>query len=783
MNRETVERLYSPSYYANIRSLLRFLQRKGESGYVFAVAKDGAIIKEVNDTLRYRLKQKNVEPVLVCIDYTSDIPLLQQFRDRAAQGDVLIVENLDQLFNYQENGSLTDESFNRLISLNFGREAIHALHKPILFWLSEHNISTLANKGNDFFSQRRQATYYFTDVLEHEKQDAWIEQRFNMDYVSKEAHERISLQVELKEKQLEGARAQGALSKKHIREIVIPLAGLYSDLEWYDKAWQLVKTHEDQIGGEEPDLLLKLGTIARNCYKYEESIQYFAQAIIHLDEELRLDRSIAYSNLGDLHSIVGELSIAKEWYEKDLALSQSLADKYQHNKDIQDNLGTAIQRLGDLYEALSDFEQALQYYKAYKKQMEVLVSLAPTSNYFVNGLGVAYSRLGDTYLSLGQYDLALHYFEQEKALFEQLIEEEEEEYLKHNLAKTYAKLGDLFQQQGRYEQALAFLQKEKALIERVVAINPDFSQSQKELAFSYGKLGDLHYLLGHFSEAEQYQLQALELFERLANEYQEPEQIHFDLATSYDRLATVYLSMKDYEQAVLFYKKDLELTRQMLAEKPDSAMLQNSLAISYEKLGDVYRVQEQNDNALSYYIDRYKIAASLVEKNSAVLDYQIGLAISYEKLGEAYQALGQYDEARDAFLKESVLFQQLSDEHPESEQLRRGLAVSFSMLGHLEEVLEELDLAADYITKALEESRKLYQANRSRIQLTYDYIYYNTWLAKYYQHQGDQQACQKHLQKARELATLGIEHPTAAENFHELLEKINDIESGKHEPK
>ena len=70
------------------------------------------------------------------------------------EGNALIINNLSEWLRNQKDGS-------NYSALNFIREAILQLNKPILFWVNDTNLPNITNLAPDFFSQRRMSTLNF----------------------------------------------------------------------------------------------------------------------------------------------------------------------------------------------------------------------------------------------------------------------------------------------------------------------------------------------------------------------------------------------------------------------------------------------------------------------------------------------------------------------------------------------------------------------------------------------------------------------------------------------
>jgi tetratricopeptide (TPR) repeat protein len=154
-------------------------------------------------------------------------------------------------------GQLTKTGQNHLLELNFARESLNRLDRPIVFWINPENQALLANQAADLFGQRRLSTFYFSYHPEVFDDNPFFQDRFQDGSHDPAEYERLKLRTNLLEKQLEEAESKKYPPAKIARDIALPLAISYS----------------------------KLGDIYQAQGKFKEALDYFKKDL-QLTEEL-----------------------------------------------------------------------------------------------------------------------------------------------------------------------------------------------------------------------------------------------------------------------------------------------------------------------------------------------------------------------------------------------------------------------------------------------------------------------------------------------------------------
>lgn len=148
------------NYYANLNRLQRYLERQ-QAGYAFACYPQRQLIARINQQLIDLLAEKQIRASELFLNRKSESSFLSQMQ--AAKADVLIVNNLGEFI---EEIDSFDEASNRslLQEINFAREELFALGKPILFWTNQKTNSFISNQAADLYTQRSINTVFFDEI-------------------------------------------------------------------------------------------------------------------------------------------------------------------------------------------------------------------------------------------------------------------------------------------------------------------------------------------------------------------------------------------------------------------------------------------------------------------------------------------------------------------------------------------------------------------------------------------------------------------------------------------
>lgn len=248
------------SYHEKIGQLGAFLARADEHGYTFAAADDQRLIRPTDEALRAWARGKAGKTLAVVrLDPQSDLPLLAQLEQ--AQGDALIVHGLDAW--------VADPD--RLAALNFARESLYDLGKPILFWATRETLSKIGFQAADLFRQRRMTHVFFEEkASDFSALDPALNSRFPEASRTEADYEQLRLDLHLRERHLRDVQQAGLPPARIAVEYALPYATACSELDLHEQALTAVA----EYAAWWPDMALKPDQQAALARVYARAKQY-----------------------------------------------------------------------------------------------------------------------------------------------------------------------------------------------------------------------------------------------------------------------------------------------------------------------------------------------------------------------------------------------------------------------------------------------------------------------------------------------------------------------------
>jgi len=639
-------------YYGNIRSLLRFLTRDGEDGYAFATARHEGLMPAVNRELIQQAKAKRKRIEEVWYEPEEDQTFSETLRQAASEANALIVMGLDKPL--QE-----DKDF--VINLNFAREAITALGKPVLLWLNPESLTVVMNQAADLFSQRRISTVQFEQAPELAAPSLELERRFREEYRSSEDYEQLRNRVNLLKKQLVEATEAGIPRQRIARDIVFPLAETYSELDLHEEALGLLEEYKDVWDDGDARELFMRGGILRGGNRYSEAIaclEKSTQILEDKDTEMELATEI-YTKLGDIQREVGHLDQAVQYYERNQNLREKILTKDFSSEEKKRALGIAFNRLGEIYREQGRLNQALECFEKCNQIFEDLYTTNSLSEDNKKWVAETYHWFGDIYESQGKLNQAMVFFEKHLEYLNDLTSINPTSELTTELAVSYNRLGHISQTQGKNKQALEFFEKNLQLIESLYVTNPLSEKLKNYLAIAYIRIGGIYYSQGKLNKALEFFEKDLEISKALHYSNSISENLKDSLASSYHWIGTVYISQGKLKKALRFIEKSLQLRNELYTANPLSEKLKNGLAWSYNGLGGFFELQGDLKKAQEFFGKGLQIIIELHADNPLSEDIKSGLAWSYKRLSQLSTRSGKWSKAISYCWKELIASWQL----------------------------------------------------------------------------------------------------------------------------
>lgn len=176
-----------------------------------------------------------------------------------------------------------------------------------------------------------------------------------------------------------------------------------------------------------------IGLEPRECSRW-----FTAQLQAALEIGDREGEARALGNLGDAHTVLGEVRQAIGFYEQRLEIAREVGDRGSQ-AIMLDSLGTAHSSLGEVCQAIGFYEQCLEIAREVSDRQRETKMLG---------------HLGDAYRSVGEVRRAIGYYEQFVEVFRESGDRERESRVLNDLGNLYHSLGEVRQAIVFSEQAL-----------------------------------------------------------------------------------------------------------------------------------------------------------------------------------------------------------------------------------------------------------------------------------------------------------------------------------------
>jgi tetratricopeptide (TPR) repeat protein len=119
------------------------------------------------------------------------------------------------------------------------------------------------------------------------------------------------------------------------------------------------------------------------------------------------DNAENWWNLGDAHIAQGDLTGARNAYQRFHGLAKAKADREPGNSEGQHNLAASHERIGDLLVFQGNLAATLAEYRKAEKVIERLAATDPANSEWQRDLSVSYNKIGDVQVSQGDLPAAL----------------------------------------------------------------------------------------------------------------------------------------------------------------------------------------------------------------------------------------------------------------------------------------------------------------------------------------------------------------------------------------
>ena len=374
---------------------------------------------------------------------------------------------------------------------------------------------------------------------------------------------------------------------------------------------------------------------------YDEMQSIAARLMDNGDVRYRRDLATSFDKLGNVAKSKGQMSEAREHYEKSLTIREQIAKEDESNSSCRelavsyDELGSLAMTMGKRIEAKRYYEKGLSIRERLAENMQTVEAL--------NDLAVSYCNLGDAQKSWGILGEAQMYYQKALDIDMKLAEETGTEQSRRNLALTYYKMGKVMMARQIWSYTREYYEKGFA-ISKKLAEETGTIKSRRLLAFYYNGLGIIAEEQKDLSRAQDYYEKSLTLRKELAEETGTIG-CRRDLSVGYNNLGLFIEVHGDLSVAELYYEKHLAICEE-LAKEDGSARSRQDLASCYEYLGDKAWTRNDVETAETYFKDCLEVRKKLA-KDTDMLEYRHDLGRIFGKLAEVAKAKGDQSAAEE----------------------------------------------------------------------------------------------------------------------------------------
>ena len=385
--------------------------------------------------------------------------------------DCELYKGLEMVAHLQHNGAKTvfiDYTQNPLVALWFACTAKEKSEKEAeacVYCMQESNINYAVDSADDnavakLFEKRPNSIYKFIPPQINRRIPAQ-QSVFLINLtgkIGKYLHKRIVISAENKQRILNELALVGISQKT----LFYDFAGF---VEWF--VYDEKEKFDSLIFEAEKDL-------ERANYK---GAQASLQKAIQLGDELKLSDSETaslYNSLGQTIYKQGYYQEALEWYEKALAIQETVLGK-EHP-----DTATTYNNIAEAYNSMGKYEMALEWHnKALNVKDKVLGKEHPDT-------ATTYNNIAGVYHKMGEYPKALEWYNKALAIVEKVLDKEHPD-----TATIYNNIAGVYDSRGDYPLALEWYEKNLAIFEKVLGKeHPSTATTYNNIAAVYDNMGD-----------------------------------------------------------------------------------------------------------------------------------------------------------------------------------------------------------------------------------------------------------------------------------------------------
>ena len=244
-----------------------------------------------------------------------------------------------------------------LQALNWRRNELARINRPLVFWVPEFTIPLLAEGAPDFWDWH--SGFYEFAIPQQEKSRMFVQEGVQDSSITSLSEDKKNERILLFKQLLDEYSGPSELERRKSAEIRYQLGQLYASLGHYDKAMEALqgalKIQQNQKNKK--GIAACFNEIGRICLARAD----YDMALKYLKESLQISREIGnragegrtLNNIGQIYKARGDYDTALRYLEESLKIQREIGDRAGE--------GATLNNISQIYDARGDYDTALRY--------------------------------------------------------------------------------------------------------------------------------------------------------------------------------------------------------------------------------------------------------------------------------------------------------------------------------------------------------------------------------------------------------------------------------------
>ena len=415
----------------------------------------------------------------------------------------------------------------------------------------------------------------------------------------------------------------------------------------------------------------------------QKTLDYYEKFTAHSASTpaVRLEHSLAYQRMGEIHRKLGRSDIAERTFAKALAILEPLAAANPADREVCRTLAMTQTRMGDLLFRDNQFDRAEPLFIQAETLLEPLAA-APAGAVQDRWLLARTLRSKAELLRRNEKIVAAKPIALRACdLLEQVLKADPRSpEARNDLAQANDCLGKVARELGESDTDERAYHRAYELLDPLVAEFPTIPRYREAMFHVCNGLGSLEHLTGRVSDCEMHWRRQLNEAERLAQDFPGRPEYQRLLAGGCSNLGSILAEQERFAAAEPILRRGIKLNVELAKRSPEDRELDFDLGNCYYNLGLLLLKRGNAEEALATLEQAEKTNRSLVRELPKLPRSRRNLALVLRWRGEALEALGRSG-VQDTYRESVTLLEKLAAESPANVLYKLDLARSLNKLG------------------------------------------------------------------------------------------------------